>query len=222
MRRLRQSKLLPPKVMADASVAVVGLGTLGSWAALALAKMGVPRIELWDGDKVETVNMPLQVYSPDDHGETKAVAMEGMVLPYYTDNPTSSPYLSANGMWDGHPLDHRFIISGVDSFEARRQLFAEGPTDTTTHFIDLRSGRETLLTYCVTMASDAERMAYIESLTVDPIDLDCKEQGIVYVGMRAGAEAAAMVAGLLRGFKPPFSQLINTNFFDSDPRWSVH
>lgn len=216
MRRIRQMGLLPRKATKGARVSIVGLGTLGSWVALALGKMGIWSIDLWDGDKVQMVNIPLQVY---DKGAAAAgwnkASIMGAILGHY--EPDS---LYVNPMWDGDPLESRIIVSGVDSFDARRRLFEEAPTDTTTHFIDLRSGRETLLTYCVDLSNQKHRRMYQDSLQVSPLELDCREQGIVYVGMRAGAEASAMVAAILRGMPVPFQQVINTNFFDTEGLWN--
>lgn len=218
MRRVRQSGLLPPELAKNTKVSIVGVGTLGSWAALALAKMGVGNLDLWDGDKVEMVNVPLQVYTPWDRGKTKLSALLDVVRDYTV----------ANGMeqgrrryWEGEQLRSTIVVSGVDSFEARRALFTHALTPETTHFIDLRSGRETLLTYCIDLSNDEQKRMYTESLQSTPLDLDCHEQGIVYVGMRAGAEVAAMVASILRGMPVPPRQTITTNMYDTDPLWSV-
>jgi bacteriocin biosynthesis cyclodehydratase domain-containing protein len=57
----------------DASVVVLGVGGLGSWAALSLACCGVGKLTLYDGDTVELSNLNRQVlYSPADIGRPKA------------------------------------------------------------------------------------------------------------------------------------------------------
>lgn len=59
----------------DARVVVLGVGGLGSWAALSLACCGVGELTLYDGDTVELSNLNRQVlYSPDDIGRPKAAA----------------------------------------------------------------------------------------------------------------------------------------------------
>jgi molybdopterin-synthase adenylyltransferase len=54
-------------------VAVIGLGGLGSPAAWALARGGIPRLGLFDGDRVEDHNLPRQTLFDDgDLGKPKA------------------------------------------------------------------------------------------------------------------------------------------------------
>jgi bacteriocin biosynthesis cyclodehydratase domain-containing protein len=58
----------------EARVVVLGLGGLGSWAALSLACCGVGELVLYDGDVVELSNLNRQVlFTPGDIGEPKAV-----------------------------------------------------------------------------------------------------------------------------------------------------
>lgn len=58
-----------------ASVAVVGLGGLGSNIAVALARLGVGHLYLYDFDKVELSNLNRQYYFLNDIGQYKADAL---------------------------------------------------------------------------------------------------------------------------------------------------
>lgn len=61
--------------MLAASVAVAGLGGLGSNTAVWLARLGVGRLLLVDFDKVELSNLNRQYYFLDEVGEYKAQAL---------------------------------------------------------------------------------------------------------------------------------------------------
>ena len=59
----------------NAHVAVVGLGGLGSNIAVALTRLGVGHLYLYDFDKVELSNLTRQYYFLDDIGKFKAEAL---------------------------------------------------------------------------------------------------------------------------------------------------
>jgi bacteriocin biosynthesis cyclodehydratase domain-containing protein len=63
------------ETLADARIAVLGVGGLGGWSALNLACVGVGEMLLVDFDRVELSNLNRQVlYSESDIGRYKAVA----------------------------------------------------------------------------------------------------------------------------------------------------
>lgn len=63
--------------LASATVAILGLGGVGSWVAFALAGMGVGHLILVDGDTVDLSNLNRQIlYIEADLGNSKAAAAE--------------------------------------------------------------------------------------------------------------------------------------------------
>jgi len=61
--------------LSEATVTILGLGGLGSWAAYALACCGIGRLSLVDGDRVEESNLNRQIlYRESDLGLLKAPA----------------------------------------------------------------------------------------------------------------------------------------------------
>ncbi len=178
--------------------------------------MGLPLMSIWDDDHIEAVNVGLQVYGRNsarfhvDKTEALGLTLE--------DNGAK---VEQHGRWAGETLNTRFIVSAVDDWDARQNIFNEGPGRKTGHLIDLRSGQESLLIYTVDLQNKAAREAYLESFEVTPYDLDCRSQGAVYVGMRAGTEVAATVAAILRGRPYPFKQVVNLSFFDTEVSYAV-
>lgn len=69
---LKQAQL---DALHNARVAVVGLGGLGSNIAVALTRLGVSNLYLYDFDRVELSNLNRQYYFLDDVGEYKAAAL---------------------------------------------------------------------------------------------------------------------------------------------------
>jgi len=59
----------------DKAVHVVGACASGSWLALALAKLGIVDLHVWDFDTVEEHNVPNQAYSISDIGKPKVDAL---------------------------------------------------------------------------------------------------------------------------------------------------
>lgn len=64
------------KRFAAASVAVCGLGGLGSNVAIHLARAGIGRLHLIDFDTVDITNLNRQQYFPDQLGEYKSQALK--------------------------------------------------------------------------------------------------------------------------------------------------
>lgn len=62
-------------VLRNARVAVVGLGGLGSNIAVALTRLSISQLYLYDFDKVELSNLNRQYYFLDDIGQYKADAL---------------------------------------------------------------------------------------------------------------------------------------------------
>ena len=57
-------------------IAIAGLGSIGSFLAMALNKLGFRNLVVIDYDQVETHNIPTQYYQKEDIGEFKAIAMK--------------------------------------------------------------------------------------------------------------------------------------------------
>ncbi len=70
----RQLDVFNPESFQE-EIHIIGVGALGSWIALVLAKMGVQQIHAWDFDQVEPHNLPNQIYGRGDAGLNKVDAL---------------------------------------------------------------------------------------------------------------------------------------------------
>ena len=101
------------------SVILAGLGGIGSWTALQLARMNIAKLVLYDDDVVEPANMSGQLYGIEDVGKAKVDAVLNAIRNY-------------TSMQNVYALDTRFteeseagdvMICGFDNMKARKIFF---------------------------------------------------------------------------------------------------
>ncbi|CAH2283050.1 ubiquitin-like modifier-activating enzyme 5 [Pelobates cultripes] len=117
------------------TVAVVGVGGIGSVTAEMLTRCGIGKLLLFDYDKVEMANMNRLFFQPHQAGLTKVEAAERTLRNINPDvhfevhnyNITTidnfqhfMDRISKGGLKEGHPVD--LVLSCVDNFEARMAI----------------------------------------------------------------------------------------------------
>ena len=115
----------------DCTVAIVGIGGIGSVTAEMLARCGIGRLILFDYDKVELANMNRMFYLPEHKGLYKVEAAKhslGKINPdvdvkIHNYNITTLEHYPEflkeikQGGLKGQAID--LVISGVDNYSAR-------------------------------------------------------------------------------------------------------
>ncbi|XP_050098895.1 ubiquitin-like modifier-activating enzyme 5 [Anopheles aquasalis] len=117
------------------SVAVVGVGGVGSVAADMLTRCGIGKLLLFDYDKVELANMNRLFFTPDQAGLSKVEAA-AKTLSFINPDVTIETHnynittvdnfgqfmetISSGGVLPGTPVD--LVLSCVDNFEARMAI----------------------------------------------------------------------------------------------------
>ena len=101
------------------TVILAGVGGIGSWLALQLARVSPRCILLYDDDIVETANMSGQFYNNDDVGRNKVDALYRKMYNYGTE---SSIYCY-NRKFTASTAPSDIMMCGFDSIEARRTYF---------------------------------------------------------------------------------------------------
>lgn len=112
----RQMDLIPLKVL-DTPINIIGAGAIGSFTALALAKMGFNNITAIDFDVIDVENMNCQFFRFKDIGKYKVDALKELVEDF-----TKIKINSINGEWAGNILDG-ITICAVDSMAVRKSVF---------------------------------------------------------------------------------------------------
>lgn len=119
---LRQGKELTEK-MSQSTVAVCGLGGLGSNIAISLARAGVGRLILIDFDEVDVTNLHRQQYKASQVGQKKTDALRENLaeISPYTEIVTYRAKLDENNAPE-YLSDADIICEAFDSAEAKGML----------------------------------------------------------------------------------------------------
>ncbi len=116
----RQVLLFDPSKHTE-RVAVVGLGNIGSHTALAIARMGMSKIDLYDFDTVEVHNLSSQAYTYEDIGKYKGDALKAHILAV---NPSCIVTVHKKAFQDVKERDADVYIIAVDSMGTRFEIDA--------------------------------------------------------------------------------------------------
>lgn len=194
----RQMGLLPPEALKATKINLIGVGGIGCPTASALAHMGVPIIQLFDGDTVEEHNRPTQIlYRRTDVGRFKVDAAKE-VLEMFTD----AKILTVPSRFDGSQKLEGIVISAVDSMASRKVIWEKVRYNIHVPlYVEARMGGQTLITYTLSPTDPDAVKRYEETLysdaeaTTEP----CTEKAIVYTVLFAGGVIANQVKKYLMG-----------------------
>ena len=126
--------LLRPQRIRELTVAIVGLGGVGSVAAEMLTRCGIGRLVLFDYDHVELANMNRLFYRPEQAGLAKTEAARATLAQINPDVEFETCQYNINqlahfedfmrrlssGGLGGRPVD--LVLSCVDNYEARMSI----------------------------------------------------------------------------------------------------
>ncbi len=169
-------------------VTVIGAGAVGSHVVLALAKMGVPRITVYDGDYVESHNIPMSVYRPCDLARSKVDALRDIV------EEASGVRIDARPKYLTDEALHDTVVCCVDSMEARQLVWRSVEMQPNTKLIDTRIAAELIWVFAIDPSDldDIEfyqhHLSFTSKEAAHPM---CGLHGIVYVSMRTAAAVCA-------------------------------
>ncbi len=112
----RHKELFNPHYF-DVPVTIIGAGATGSWLALALAKLGIEDITVWDFDDVEEHNVPNQAFRLSDVGDTKANALHCLINSQLNKAIKIIPHRFTNQRLAG------IVYLMVDTMQSRKEIW---------------------------------------------------------------------------------------------------
>ena len=180
---------------------LAGAGGLGSWIALLLAKMGCPKLYLYDFDRVEEHNLPNQYYPLHSVGRLKAEMLAEQIAAQSESVcfPSPEPFPPANGKT---PENTIWIVT-VDSMAERNKIWqhAADRFRKPPFYIDVRMGGQVCRLYAIRPGDPLDVRFYQQHCYDDhqAEELPCTAQGIGYTGFLAAALVGSQIKKFLRG-----------------------
>lgn len=191
----RQIDLIPAAIL-EMPVTIIGCGSIGSFTALALAKMGWRHLHLIDMDKVDIVNMSCQFHGFKDIGIFKAFALAERIKEMTGGTTTCS---WENKKWEGETYPG-VVIPAVDNLAVRRHVWEAHLDSFQTKFIvDARMGAEVASLYVMNPQDPKDRSSYPKSLTDDSkaSEAPCTAKSTTYTAIMLGGLIAQAVKDAL-------------------------
>lgn len=184
----------------DRPITVIGAGAIGSIAVLALAKMDVKNLVVYDFDHVEDHNYPNQYYGPVDIGRPKVEALAELVA-----RQTGVGITARVERFETQGLDSPLIVA-VDSMKVRsavwRHVVESGAP--VPWLIDPRMGGQAGNIYTVFPEDRMSALRYAKTLYTDEdaVEEPCTARAIIYNVMVIGGIVADMVRRIGEGLPP--------------------
>ena len=171
----------------DFPIHIIGVGGIGSWTTLLLAKMGCQNIRVYDDDIVEEHNIASQFFQGNQLGMKKIEALYENIL-----NQTNTKIICGPQSIESE-IDEGLIIIAVDSMQERHnlnQLFK----DKNCYIIDGRMGGLQLEIYCIPANQYEATLVAIGETNPDP----CTARSICF--------NCAVIAGLIANYVRLFAK----------------
>lgn len=181
-------------------ITVIGAGGIGSPLILALAKMGCEFITVYDGDKVESHNVPNQIFRIEDIGKPKVEAVKEVARSF------AGVEIEAKNEFYKNQKLAGIVISAVDSMKTRSEIWAQVKHKPgITLYIEARMGGEEFLIYAINPCDPDDIELYEEDLYTDEeaSQAPCTARAIIYNVFVLAGILASIVKKFVKGEKYP-------------------
>jgi len=186
-------------------IEIIGAGGVGSFTAVALAKLGIENIRVWDADTVEPHNLPNQFHLVKALGCSKVSSVKTLCKEL-----AGVEIEVVNSFWDVEYASelHGIVVSAIDHIRkndehktaGREELWNTLKTNVAVDlFIDARIGGETIRTLSIRPVNDVEYWSWYENqLFADGEEarLPCTARAVVDVGFFV----SAIITNIIRKF----------------------
>lgn len=142
----QSDELLNVSKIRNKKIHIIGCGATGSHLAIELVKLGCERLILWDFDMVEEHNLTNQIWTIEDIGQLKNIALKNHILKI---NPVIKS-ITLKGKWTpDEPMLTDIVFNCVDSIELRKAIYeANQYNNLLEYMLDPRLGSTTGSVFC--------------------------------------------------------------------------
>lgn len=201
----RHSGIINPELL-DMPIVICGVGSVGSFATLALAKMGCSDLTIIDHDTVEEENVGPQLYGVSDIGQKKVDVLKKLIK---ENVGTNIKTYSVKAETILPSLTKVILVLALDSLEARKKcLIASTPTPPAL-VIDMRMKGELISAY-LSFDKDSTKnftKSFDSSIKVD--EGKCSEKAIAYNTLICGGLVASLVKKFVNKEPLPHSLVVD-------------
>ena len=203
----RQQGLVDPDKLAQLSVTIAGLGSIGSFTALTLTKMGIHRFTFIDKDLVQLHNVSNQFFTVKHLGKPKVeVALEECRR--HSPEPKKLDVLLKDEEYKDQQLDTDIVIAAFDNIEGRAALFKQSQLSQLVQlFIDTRMGGENFSVFSLNPHDSNAAAKYLQDF-IDGVSNDvlpCTARSIAYNVLMVSSLVASHVKKFATGEPLPFN-----------------
>lgn len=101
----------------DQYITIGGIGSIGSWTSLFLARAGFPKMVIFEDDHVDEINLAGQLYKNNDVGRSKIDSIRTILYEF------SSSTIQVMGRYESNSLSTEIMIASFDNMIARKSMF---------------------------------------------------------------------------------------------------
>lgn len=186
----------------DISITLVGCGGIGAATALALAKMGVGELNIWDADVVDPINLATQMHRLLDTQKYKVDAVKEMLAEFSDDTEvlTDCRRVTAEDR-----LYNYIVISAVDSIQARKDIWKAVTCGGVSYYVDARMASEELHIYFIDMNADLSWYDQMLAAETDEnvLEESCTSKATIYCAFLSAAILGKTVKQIATNERPP-------------------
>lgn len=183
-------------------VTIVGCGSVGSEVDHMLARMGVSRMTIIDGDDVRTHNVPVTfAFRPEDVGRYKVDVVRDRIRA-----ETSASVRAIPRMYDGsEPFEAGAVIACVDTMKARACIWRQVAGNPIIGlFVDTRVHEHLVSVFAIRPGDPKQAAFYEKYLYPDRTTprRTCGAHGVIYVTSIAASLAVRALTSFWQGGTP--------------------